>query len=200
MFDSRASPLVRGSEHNSPSKTYSRLSEHDSRPPISSESANTDRVEPPPQDREPQLRVLGDTRSRHVCDCVALPPSLVHVSNSGATSPSGGCSVSGLAGEVNVNVSSIPSAQQSHSEALVHPGGRSNSYSPLVAETVVVSTPTSSLCGSPPVPYRQDLLSQQDQKYVSDGKLYLLHAWRLSCDTIKQQSFQTRSLGSPQPL
>ena len=36
-FDSRASPLVRGSEHNSQSKTYSRLSERDSRPPFSSE-------------------------------------------------------------------------------------------------------------------------------------------------------------------
>ena len=59
--------------------------------------------------------------------------------------------VSGLAREVNVYVSSIQSAQQSHSEAPVHPGGRSNSHSPLVAETVVVSTPTSSLCGSPPV-------------------------------------------------
>ena len=150
-FDSRASPLVRGLEHNSPSKTYSRLSERDSRPPISSESANTNRVESPPRDHEPHLRVLGDTSSRHVHDCVELPPSLVHVSNSGATSPSGGCSVSGLAGEVNVNVSSIPSAQQSNSEAPVHPGGRSNSHSPLVAETVVVSTPTSSLCGSPPV-------------------------------------------------
>ena len=54
-FDSRASPLVRGSEHNSPSKTYSRLSERDSRPPISSESANTDRAESPPRDREPHL-------------------------------------------------------------------------------------------------------------------------------------------------
>ena len=75
----------------------------------------------------------------------------VHVSNSGATSPSGGCSVSGLAGEVNVHVSSIPSGQQSHSEAPVHPGGRSNSHSPLVAETVVVSAPTSPLCGPPPV-------------------------------------------------
>ena len=69
---------------------------------------------------------------------------MVHVSSSGATSPSGG-----LAGEVNVHVSSIPSAQQSHSETLVHPGGRSNSRSPLVAESVVVSTPTSSLCGTP---------------------------------------------------
>ena len=107
----------------------------------------------------------------------------------------------GLAGEVNVHVSSIQSAQQSHSEAPVHPGGRSNSHSPLVAETVVVSIPTLSLCGSPLFfPYRRDLLSQQDQKYVSDGKSYHLHAWRLSCDTIKQQAFQTRSLGSPQPL
>ena len=149
-FDSRAS-LVRGSEHNSPSKTYSRLSERDSRPPISSESANTDRLESPPRDRELHLRVLGDTSSRHVRDCVKFPPSLVHVSNSGATSPSGGCSVSGLAGEVNVHVSSIPSGQQSHSEAPVHPGSRSNSHSPLVAETVVVSAPTSPLCGPPPV-------------------------------------------------
>ena len=50
-----------------------------------------------------------------------------------------------------VHVSSIQSAQQSDSEAPVHPGCRSNSHSPLVAETVVVSTPTSFLCGSPPV-------------------------------------------------
>ena len=150
-FDSRASPLVRGSKHNSPSKTHSRLSERDSRPPISSESANIDRVVPPPRDRETNLQALGDARSRHVCNSVELPPSLVHVSNSGATSPRGGCSVSGLAGEVNVHVSSIPPAQQSHSEAQVHTGGRSDSHSPLVAESVVVSTPTSSLCGTPPV-------------------------------------------------
>ena len=45
--------------------------------------------------------------------------------------------------------SPIPSAQQSHSEAPVHPDGRGNSHSPLVAESVVVSTPTSSLCGTP---------------------------------------------------
>ena len=130
MFDSRASPLVRGSEHNSLSKAYSRLSERDSRPPISSKSANIDRVVPPPRDRETYLQALGDTRSQHVCDSVELPPSSVHVSSSGATSPSGGCSVSGLAGEVNVHVSSIPSAQQSHSEAPVHPGGIGNSCSP----------------------------------------------------------------------
>ena len=145
MFDSRSSPLVRGSEHNSPSKAYSRLSERDRRPPISSESANIDRVVPPPRDRETYVQALGDK-----CLQQCRTPTSVHVSNSRATSPSGGCSVSGLAGEVNVHVSSIPSAQQSHSEAPVHPGGRGSSHSPLVTELVVVSTPTSSLCGTPP--------------------------------------------------
>ena len=91
-FDSRFFPLVRGSEHNSPGKAYSRLSERESRPPISSEPAHTNRVVPPPRDHETHLQALGDTRSRHVCDSVELPPSSVHVSNSGAKSPSGGCS------------------------------------------------------------------------------------------------------------
>ena len=58
------------------------------------------------------------------------------------------------------------------------------------------------LCVEHPLilPYRRDFLSQQDQKYISDGKSYHLHVWRLSCNTIKQQAFQTRSLGSRQPL
>ena len=58
------------------------------------------------------------------------------------------------------------------------------------------------LCVEHPLtlPYRQDLLSQQDQKYISDGKSFHLHVWRLSCDTTKQQVFQTRSLGSRQLL
>ena len=58
------------------------------------------------------------------------------------------------------------------------------------------------LCVEHPLvlPYRRDLLSQQDQKYISDGKSYHLHVWRLSCDTTKQQAFQTRSLGSRQLL
>ena len=58
------------------------------------------------------------------------------------------------------------------------------------------------LCVEHPLalPYRRDLLSQQDQKYISDGMSYHLHVWRLSCDTTKQQAFQTRSLGSQQRL
>ena len=38
----------------------------------------------------------------------------------------------------------------SHSEASIHSGSRGSSHSPLVAESVVVSTPTTSLCGTPP--------------------------------------------------
>ena len=149
-FDSRSFPLVRGSEHNSLGKAYSRLSEHVSRPPISSEPAHADRVVPPPRNRGTYLQGLGHTRNQHVCNTVELPPSSVHVSNSGAKGPSSGCSVSGLAGEVNVHVSPIPPAQQSHSEASIHSGGRGSSRSPLVANSIVVSTPTTSLCGTPP--------------------------------------------------
>ena len=172
-FDCRSFPLVRGSEHNSLGKTYSRLSERDSRPPISSEPANTDRVVPAPRDRESYLQGLGHTRSRHVCNTVKLPPSSVHVSNSGAKSPSGGFSVSGLTGEVNVHVSPIPPAQH----------GMQKLRSTQVAEVILVAPwwPTQTwfphllrLCVEHPLvlPYHRALLSQQDQKYVSDGKSY----------------------------
>ena len=63
-------------------------------------------------------------------------------------STGGGCSVSRLAGKVDVHVSTFSLALQSYSETVVHTGGRSDSNSPLVAETVVVSTPTSTLCAS----------------------------------------------------
>ena len=121
------------------------IADHLSRPnqPISTEWSLH------PESVKRYLQGLWDARSRHVYNSVELPPSSVHVSNSGATSPSSGCSVSRLAGEVNVHVSPIPSAQQSHSEAPIHPDGRGDFHSPLVAELVVVSTPTSSLCGTP---------------------------------------------------
>ena len=110
---------------------------------------------PSPRDRESHLQGLGHARSRHVCDTVELPPSSVHVSSSGAEGCSGGCSVSRLAGEVNVHVSSFSPAQQGRAEAAVHSGGRGDSRSPLVAISTMVSTPTASLCGKPvdsPIP------------------------------------------------
>ena len=44
------------------------------------------------------------------------------------------------------------------------------------------------------IPYHRDPLSQQG--FISVGKLYHLHEWRLSCSTIRQQDFQKSSLGS----
>ena len=46
--------------------------------------------------------------------------------------------------------------------------------------------------------YCRDLLSQQG--YISSGKSYHLHAWRLLCSTTKQQDFQGRSLSLRQLL
>ena len=71
------------------------IADHLSRPnqPISTEWS---------RNREPNL---GDPSSGHVCNCFKLPPSSVHVSDSGATGTGGGCSVSRLAGEVDVHVS-----------------------------------------------------------------------------------------------
>ena len=92
--------VVTSSEHtcSSPSKTHSRLSERDSRPPISSQSADNDRVESPSRNRESNFQILGYSSSGLVCNCFKLPPFSVHICNSGATSTRGGCSVSGLAG------------------------------------------------------------------------------------------------------
>ena len=122
-FNSRASPLVRGSERYSPSKTFSRLSERDSRPPISSKAANSDRVVPTPRDRTSYLQGLGDARDQHVCHSVELPPTTAHVSNSGPTSHSGRRSVSSLAGEVNVGQFSEGATQMAEM-ILIAPGGR----------------------------------------------------------------------------
>ena len=77
-----------------------------------------------------------------------------------AKSPSGGCSVSRLAGEVNVHVSTFSPAQQGHAEITVHSSGRGDSRSPLGAVSNVVPTPTTSLCGTPvvsPIPSRSSV-------------------------------------------
>ena len=94
-------------------------------------------------------------------------------------------------------------AQQGRAEVTVHSSGRGDSRSPLPWWPSQPWFPhLLRLCVEHPLslPYRQDLLSQQDQKYISDGKSFHLHAWRLSCDITKQQAFQTRSLGSQQLL
>ena len=66
---------------------------------------------------------MVDTKGGHVCHSPQYPPTLVQDSDSdsGASSSGGGCSVSGLVGEINVHVCAIFSAQQSHSEITCHP-------------------------------------------------------------------------------
>ena len=156
---------------------------------------------PAPRDRESYLQGLGDTRSRHVCDIVELPPSSVHVSSSGAKSPSGGCSVSRLAGEVNVHVSPIPPAQQGHAETTVHSGGGGDPRSPLVAVSVVVSTSTTSLCGTPPgFPLPSGSSVPAGPEVHLGRKVVPSACMEALMRHYKAAGFQTRSLGSRQLL
>ena len=135
MSSSGSFCVATSSDHSSQSQTHSRLFEHDSKPPIKAQSANNERVESPFRNCDSDIQGLGHSNSGHVHHSPQFPPSSVHVSNSGATSTGGRCSVSGLAGEVNVHVSAVSLAQQSHSESMCHPGGRSDPDSPLVAIT-----------------------------------------------------------------
>ena len=93
--------------------------------------------------------------------------SPVHGSSSGALGTGHRCFVTGLAGEVNVHVSTVSPAQQSHSEAQDHPDGRGDTHRPLVAVTTVVSTPAMIECGSP-----ARILSVPQRPVVTTG-LYL---------------------------
>ena len=113
--------------------------------------------------------------------------SSVYVSSSGTSSTGDRYPVTGLAGEVDVHVSTVSPAQQSHSEAQDHSGEL------LLKAPWWPSQPwfphLLRLCVDHPhyFPYRQDLLSQQG--YISSFKLYHQHACRLSCITTKQQDF-----------
>ena len=92
---------------------------------------------------------MGNFNSGHVCHSPQHSSSPVYVSDSGASSTGDRCCVTGLAGEVDVHISTVSPARQTYSETLVHPGGRGNTKSPLVAVTTVVSTSAPSVCGPP---------------------------------------------------
>ena len=57
----------------------------------------------------------------------------------------------GTGRDVDVHVSTVSPAQQSHSEAQDDPGGRGDTHSPLVAVTTVVSTLATTVCGPPSI-------------------------------------------------
>ena len=155
------------SGHNSMSQTHSGLPKCDSRPLVSAEPAHHDRVESPPRSHESDIQTVENSSSGQVCHSPQHASSQVHGSSSGASSTGDRCFVTGLAGEVNVHVSTVSPAQQSHSEAQDHPDGRGDTHRPLVAVTTVVSTPATIECGSPAT-----ILSVPQRPFVTTG-LYL---------------------------
>ena len=144
------SPVAVGSRSvsvatDSSNQAHSELPQCDTRPVTSTKPAHHNRVEAPPRSREFDIQTVGNCSSGHVCHSPQHTSSPVYVSSSGALSAGNRCPVTGLAGEVDVHVSTVLPAQQSHSEAQDHAGGRGDSHSPLVAVTTVVSTFTTSV-------------------------------------------------------
>ena len=185
MAGSGSVSVASDSGHNSKSQTHSRLPKCDSIPLVSAKPAHYDRVESPPPSREFDIQTeCGNSSSGQVCHSPQHASSPVYGPSSRASSTGDRCFVTGLAGEVNVHVSTVSPAQQSHSEAQDHPDGRGDTHRPLVAVTTVVSSSATIECGSPAT-----ILSVPQR-----------HAWRLLCNTTKQQDFQGRSLSLPQLL
>ena len=136
---SRSISVATDSEHNSASHTHSGLPQYHSRRVISAEPARHNRVESPPRSRESDIQTVGNSSRGHVCQSPQHASIPVYVSSSGASSTGDTCPVTGLAGEVDVHVSTISPAQQSHLEAQDHSGGRGDTHSPLVVVTTMVS-------------------------------------------------------------
>ena len=107
---SRSFHVATDSGHSPQSQTHPRLLECDS------ELKSEVRTESEVRNCQSDFPVLGDSRSGHVRVSPQHPSTSVCVSSSGATSTGGGCSVTRLAGEIDVHVSPDPSAQQDHSE------------------------------------------------------------------------------------
>ena len=168
------------SGHRPQGQEHCRLSERNSRRPVSAKSANNDRVESPPLDRDSSLWDMGtpgvDFSSCHSPHSTSSP---VYVSDSRASNTADRCSVTRLAGAVDVHVSTVPLNQQSHSETTIYPGWRDYSSSPLVAVTTVVPTPTSSESRSPShhsIPPRRTVTTG-----VCLGRQVVPSAWMEAC-------------------
>ena len=102
--------MASNSGHIHQGQAHSGLSERDSRPPVSGKSANNDRVESEPKDHDSNFQDLGNTHSGQVCHSPHHPSSPDYVSDSRALSTGDRCSVTGLAGEVDVYVSTVSPA------------------------------------------------------------------------------------------
>ena len=128
--------------------------------PMATNSGHTNQTHSrlPERDSGPSI----STKSAHN-NRVESPPR-----NSGASSTGDRCSVRRLAGEVDVHVSTVSPAQQSHSDTTDQPGGRSDTNSPWWPSQLCFPHPLC-LCvdHSLIIPYHRT-----EQGYVSDGKSY----------------------------
>ena len=111
------------SGHSHQGQAHSEFSECDRRPTVSAKSTNNYRMQSLSQDRNKDLREVGrSSDSLHICHSPQHSVPTVHVSDSGSASTGSGCSVTTLAGTVDLHVSSICLAEQGHSETTSHPG------------------------------------------------------------------------------
>ena len=102
----------------------------------------------PSRNRNPNLSDMGNSNSGHVCYSPQHPsPQLI----SQILEPQALAieALSQDSGMEDVHVSTVSLAQQIHSESMCHPGRQANSYCPLVADTAMVPTPASTVCGPP---------------------------------------------------
>ena len=156
-------PIATNSRHSHPGQTHSgclnMIADRLSQPnhPITTEWSLNPKI---------VTQILG-TWGTPTVDSPQHASSPVYFSNLGASSTGDRCSVTRLAGKVDVNVSTIHPAQQSYSETQDHPGGRSDTNSHLVAVTTLVSNLLCRVDHPLFLSYHRDLLSQQG--YVSDG-------------------------------
>ena len=143
--------MATDSRHNSASQTHSGLPKCDSRPVVSAEPAHHDRVESPPRGSESDIQAVGNSSCEHVCHSPQYTSSPVCVSSSGTLSTGDRCPIIGLAGEVDVHVSTVSPAKQSYSEAQDQSDGRGDTHSPppppvpittVVSTSTILSTPT----------------------------------------------------------
>ena len=104
-------------------QTHSGLPQCNSRWVISVKPAHHNRVESPPQSNESNIQTVGDSSSGHDCHSPQHASAPVYISSSRAMSTGDRCSVTRLAGVVDVNVSTVSPAQQSHSQAQDDAGG-----------------------------------------------------------------------------
>ena len=192
--------VVSDSGHNSKSQTHSGLPKCDSRPLVSVEPAHHDRVESPPRSCESDIQTVGNpvvdrfatVHNTHLPQFMALVPEPRALTIDALSQDWQGRSMYMFPPFLLLNkVIQKLRTTQTGEVILIAPWWPSQPWFPHLLRLSVDHLLRF-------FQYRSDLLSQQG--YISSGKSYHLHAWRLLCSTTKQQDFQGRSLSLLQLL